>query len=196
MHKYFTLLLLLILFSCSEKDAEYWTNPINQNGNLNGFYASSEYCELLKKKSQESNELKNIETKIYEIWDFNTTSQSVSKQDSLTNYTLNEIEYIYNELVSTCGGYCISNQPYLPVLPYRYAEAQQFWSQKHLLPLASTIDIYFKEYEKLMRKVDNTTLKSMFKLISELPKSNTIDSMLSLRKMQVLILEINNKNEC
>ncbi len=173
----------LLTLACQQKGPDYWIQPKNQNGNLFGFYATPEYCSML------------VETCI-ECHSFVQINDSISNylatkkvQDHVLKAT-QSIEKLYNQMVWHCAGYCEGYEGLYPILPYRKASVNEFWTDSQnsdsLVNALQGFDLSTLDPDKetLSEGINNVEIVNEF-LLNE----NTITAMINLKMIQLAILK-------
>lgn len=191
MIRFIILLGILVFVSCSKKDSNYWIKPENQDSNLNGFYASEDYCELLSQNCPEHSELTKISELIGTLWSNRIQDSTFNTLDSLTKNTLNNLEELHEVIVEVCGGYCTNTGFSLPILPYRTKDLTLFWSDENISKLTLLLNSHIEELERKSlhdlsdKIISNDSARTLFL------NKNTIGAMIEIRKLQLEIVHLN-----
>lgn len=183
-----SIILILFQVSCVNKSLDYWIEPENQDGSLDGFYATAEYCELLIKNCPEHGKLIQIIKEKENLLSEWTKNEVVTDETQLKEILLDRLETIYNEMILYCGGYC-SNAQELPILPYREKDVQAFWTESRILNLREIFSITFLRLQKVNPNISMTDLDSVIQITSGLKDCNTIEAMIIMNTLELKLLK-------
>ena len=110
-------LLMVFAIGCStEKSAEYWLKPENQDGTLVHFFATDEYCIEAIRTSEEFREielltdsigLRNLNSKVDSSLVDQTYFSALKELEEINSEAAYKILEMKEEMIANCGGYCV-----------------------------------------------------------------------------------------
>ena len=192
------LVLLFTMFSCSSRDADYWMNPVNQNGDLRGFSTTDDYCKrIVETKSYiELERLSNLVKDSYNGSPTLRDSLFVNSKaiDALVMFTFRSLDNVRTEFMEACGGYCgyTPNEKLTPpALPFRTLDSDKYWSNENNMARISKIqELFIEEMSELIGSDSTIEFSNPIDIESLFRDKNTINSMIGFCQIELQLLEI------
>jgi len=176
------LVIFLILWTgCStEKSAEYWLQPENQNGTLVHFFATDEYCIEAIRTSEEFKQIELLTDSIRNLHVNSKVDSSLADQayfgalkqiEEINREALYQVVEMKEDMIAACGGYCVPDSwdltkdfPMFPVLPYRTIDTERYWSdltnRNKLIAVLSRFDTRLDSVGQLYGYTENDAVLS------------------------------------